>query len=77
MNNKYMSLKDAVKEAVKVIAEEQFLTDSNGIEWDTFNLMDQDGYECDNDNYYCVGHDGSIGYTRDNGINVDWIYKVC
>lgn len=73
--NKYLTLMEACKVAEEKL-EGNLLVDNSGTEWDTFNLMDCESQDTDDDNYYCVGWDGRIGFTNNNGVNVDWIYKV-
>ena len=78
MENKYLTLKSAVEEAVTRL-DGDLLIDNAGTVWDTDNLLDEiaagNGEDID-DGYYCVGHDGSIGVTHDDGHNVTWLYKV-
>lgn len=78
--NCYLTLMDACKVSAERLDEGQLLDDGAN-DWGIDNLIDEvynsDSEELDGeDNYYCVGYDGSIGITHDNGYNVEWIYKV-
>lgn len=79
MSSKY-TWEEALKAAEERLEEGQFLGDGLGVKWDIDNLLELpegvEGFDVDDDNYYCVGWDGSIGITRDNGYNVEWIYKA-
>lgn len=79
MDNKYMTLLNAVKEAATRLDEGDLLSDGAN-DWDIDNLMDEldsaADLVTDDTTYYCVGYDGSVGLTRDNGYNVEWIYRV-
>lgn len=85
MDNRYNTLLDAIKVAESLLDDGQLLKDNSGVEWDLDNLWDvefcNDGFDqskgsANHNCYYCVGYDGSIGYTVDNGYNVQWLYKV-
>lgn len=74
-NIRYYKFVDAVKAAEKLIGNSLW-EDNAGNKWDCFNLMDYpDSREEDGDAYWCVGSDGAIGYTEDNGYNVRWDYS--
>lgn len=76
MENKYYYFIEAVKESAKIIGD-SLLTDGENM-WDCFNIMDYpDSREEGGDVYWCVGYDGSIGYTEDNGYNVNWLLVPC
>lgn len=70
---------EALAESKKRLEEGAFLSDGANM-WDIDNLSDYPegvtGFVVEDENYYCVGWDGSIGITRDDGFNVDWIYKA-
>jgi len=71
--NRYYNFTDAVKESEKIIGDKGILVDNSGAEWDCCNLFDHpDARDNGGDAYWCVGHDGRIGYTQDNGHNVRW-----
>lgn len=80
MNNHY-TFGEAIKVSAAIIGYDALLTDG-ATDWDLFNLADHVGEqeaadeERDNDGYYVVGVDGSIGYTVDDGYNVNWLYRV-
>lgn len=77
-DNCFVTLKGACEAANERLGENQLL-DDGAENWDIENLMAAaaDSEELDGkDNYYCVGHDGSIGITNDNGYNVNWVYKA-
>lgn len=80
-DNKYCSFIDALEESARIIGDDGFLIDGDGVTWDIFTLMDYtaDAYmiKDDDDNYayWCVGFDGSIGFTRDDGYHVLWLFK--
>lgn len=75
-DNTYYNFLDAVKAAEQIVGEDRLLVDNAGTKWDCFNLMDYpDSRPVDGDEYWCVSHDGYIGYTVDNGYNVEWIYS--
>ncbi|KAK9679512.1 hypothetical protein QE152_g40013 [Popillia japonica] len=80
MDNRYNTLLDAIKVAETLLDDGQLLEDNSGTKWDVDNLwdaeFDQEESKEDPGCYYCVGYDGSIGYTGDNGYNVQWLYKV-
>lgn len=77
-NNRYYDFKEAVKASESIIGN-GILIDSAGTEWDCFNLLDNiddsDSREAGGNAYWCIGWDGSIGYTEDNGYNVRWDFK--
>ena len=76
--NCYTTLTEACRVSAERLEENQLLDDGSQ-DWDIYNLMEiaQELKELDGENnYYCVGHDGSIGITEDNGNNVNWIYRV-
>ncbi len=74
MNNRFYNFTEAVKASQEIIGD-GLLEDNEGTKWDCFNLMDYpDNREIGGDAYWCVGHNGSIGYTDDNGYNVRWDY---
>lgn len=84
MDNRYNTLLEAINGAETLLDDGQLLEDNSGNKWDIPNLQDavseakefdQEESETDPDCYYCVGIDGSIGYTKDNGHNVEWLYK--
>jgi len=75
MNNTYYNFLDAVKASEIIIGDNGILVDNSGTEWNCFNLFDYpDTKNEGGDAYWCVGIDGQIGYTEDNGENVSWIY---
>lgn len=79
MENRYNSLKEALEVAKERLEENQLL-DDGATNWDIDNLKESIAsnedmeQKCDNNNYYCVGFDGRIGFTNDNGYNVQWLY---
>lgn len=74
MDNAYYVFKDAVKAAEGIVGK-GLLEDGSGRIWDCNNLSDVDDSKPEGgDGYWCVGWDGSIGYTEDNGYNVRWDY---
>jgi len=79
MENKYSTLKSAVEEAATRL-DGDLLIDNAGTIWDTDNLLDEiatvGNGEDPNGGYYCVGYNGSIGITYDDGHNVAWLYEV-
>ena len=79
MDNKYLTLTEAIKYAATLLDEGDLWMDNSGTSWDDFNLLDvaaADETETDDDVYYCVGFNGNIGLTQDSGYNVEWLYKV-
>lgn len=76
MNNSYYNFRDAVMAAEKVVGN-ALLEDNSGTRWSCDILSDQlDDRPEGGDAYWCVGWDGAIGYTEDNGYNVRWDYSV-
>ena len=76
MENRFYKFKDAVREAIERL-DRSLLVDNAGDEWDCYNLLDLDDERQEGgDVYWCVGWDGSIGYTDDNGYHVRWDYKA-
>lgn len=75
MENKY-TWREVLEEAKSRLSEGQLLEDNSGTQWDIYNLMDCEGEQTDDERYYCVGYDGRIGFTKDNGYNVEWLYTV-
>lgn len=72
MENTYYRFEDAVRKAEEIIGG-GILVDNAGTEWDCFNLMDcNEEKEEGGEAYWCVGWDGRIGYTENNGYSVDW-----
>jgi len=81
--NCYTTLLQAAKATENKIEDGQLLNDGAN-NWDIFNLIEHikreeylnknelDGEE----NYYCIGINGEIGITHDNGYNVDWIFTI-
>lgn len=79
-NNCYLTLLDALREAAERIEEGQQI-ESNAETWDIYNLIEaaeqSDEEPLDGDkSYYCVGWDGGIGLTHNDGVNVEWIYTI-
>ena len=78
MDNKYMTLREALNEAQTRLKDGQPLSDG-ATNWDIYNLIegvDPATDEPREDGYYVVGWDGSIGDTTDDGYNVRWIYRA-
>lgn len=73
--NKYDTLREAVLAAQELLDKDELLDDGADL-WDVYNLLDAVADEEPVDGYYCVGYDGRIGYTEDNGTTVKWIYTV-
>lgn len=77
MDNRYYDFNEAVKASEKIIGEKGQLIDTTGEIWDCFNLMDnRDSREEEGSSYWCVGYDGSIGYTENDGCNVRWDFQT-
>lgn len=75
MDNRFYNFTDAVKAAEARLDDGQLLEDNAGNKYTCDNLMDYPDSRPDNgDTYWCVGYDGAIGYTENNGYNVCWCY---
>lgn len=76
MDNRFYNFTDAVKAAKLRLDNGQLLEDNAGNQWACNDLIDYPDSKTDGgDTYWCVGYDGAIGYTEDNGYNVRWDYK--
>lgn len=74
MSNIFYDFLKAVRAAEEIIGD-GLLVDGTGARWDCYNLSDHpDSRPEGGDAYWCVGWDGSVGYTEDNGHNVRWDY---
>ena len=77
--NCYLTLAEALKVSNKIVDDNTLLSDG-AQDWDINNLLEQADYdeqkEDGENNYYVVGHDGSIGKTTNNGYNIEWILQV-
>jgi len=80
MSNQYKTLYDAVKAAQPIIERDGLLLDDGADFWSIDNLLaeiyNSDAAEDNEYGYYIVAPDGSIGYTADDGYNVQWLYKA-
>lgn len=79
-NNEFKTYKAAVEYLIKIADTEKQYKDKATI-WDLYNLLDavtsEDTEECldSPDSYYIVNND-CIGFTNNNGHNVDWILTM-
>jgi hypothetical protein len=80
MATAHKTLYDAVKAAQPIIERDNMLLDDGAGLWSIDNLLTEiynsDAADTEADGYYITAPDGSIGYTADDGYNVQWIYKA-
>lgn len=81
MATTHKTLYDAVKAAQPILERNNALLDDGADFWSADNLLTEiynsdAGTKADEYGYYIVASDGSIGYTADDGYNIQWIYKA-
>lgn len=80
MATQHKTLYDAVKAAQPILERNNALLDDGATYWSADNLLTElYNADCDTDDidgYYITAIDGSVGYTTDDGYNIQWIYKA-
>jgi len=74
--NRYTNLIEAIRRSKELTDDGRLLADG-ACNWEHDNLIEailDEGYTPNNEDIYCVGHQGNIG--RMEGDNVEWILRV-
>ena len=80
MATQHKTLYEAVKAVQPIVERDGLLLDDGAMYWSIDNLLAElynaRTTDDDTDGYYVAAIDGSVGYTTDDGYNIQWIYKA-